>query len=357
MIIEHQTVEQQLFGEIGGEPVTLYTIKNMNGFQVSCIDYGCIITEILAPDRTGNFENVVLGFDTLDEYKRDVHFLGAVAGRFAGRIKNGRAEIEGESHQLGRNSEGHHLHGGASGWHSVKWKSSTFVSTEGAGVQFTYTSPDGEEGYPGNLEMTVRYFVKNAEDELIISYSGIADQTTLLNPTNHSYFNLSGDLKRDVLDHQLRMPSPSYLELGDDLLPTGEIVPVDGTVFDLRSGKEIRSAVESEHPQTILAGSGFDHPFLLVGEGEITAEDPESGRKLTVSTTEPAVVLYTGNGLGGSYTIRGTAAKDNLGFCLETQKLPDSPNHPNFGSAILKAEENYTSETTFAFGVTSTEEL
>ena len=347
------TVQQQVFGNSGGQPVTLYTIKNGQGFQVSCINYGCIITEILAPDKTGQPEDVVLGFDSLAEYERDVHYLGAVAGRFAGRIKDGAADIAGARHQLGRNANGHHLHGGAGGFHSVVWNAAPFEEPVGAGVDFTYMSPDGEEGYPGNLEMKVRYMVKQNRNELIISYSGTSDQPTLLNPTNHAYFNLSGNLKRDVLDHHLQLPSDEFLELGADLLPTGTLLPVAGTVFDLRDGNKIRHAAVSDHPQTRLAGHGYDHPFVLrqAAGNAILLADEESGRTLSVATTEPVVVLYTGNGLGGPYSLRGTPARNYLGLCLETQKLPDSPRHKNFGSSVLEAGQRYHSETIFSFGV------
>lgn len=347
------TVEQQAFGRSGEQPITRYTIKNEQDFQISCINYGCIITEILAPDKHGQLQNVVLGFDSLEEYERDVHYLGAVAGRFAGRIKEGAAEISGTSYSLGRNAEGHHLHGGAGGFHSVVWHASPFKEPGGAGVEFTYTSPDGEEGYPGNLKMTVRYLVKSDCNELVISYQGKADQPTLLNPTNHSYFNLSGDLKRDVLDHHLQLPGEAYLELDDELLPTGRILPVAGTVFDLRDGDTIRRAAESEDPQTRFAGHGYDHPFVLdqADGSAILLADEESGRTLSVTTTEPAVVLYTGNGLGGPYSLRGMPARNHLGLCLETQKLPDSPRHENFGSPVLAAGQLYHSETSFSFGL------
>ncbi|MFD1030119.1 aldose epimerase family protein [Metaplanococcus flavidus] len=353
MIIEQQPVGQQIFGEKDGKPVTLYTIKNKWGFQVSCIDYGCIITEILSPDRTGKLENVVLSLDTLEEYQRDVHFLGAVAGRFAGRIKDGSADIAGRNYQLDRNSNGHHLHGGGSGWHSVVWHSAPFEEADGAGVEFSYTSPDGEGGYPGKLDMTIRYFVKDDANELIISYEGTADCDTLLNPTNHSYFNLSGKLKRDVLEHNVKIPSDAYLELDGELLPTGKLLPVDNSVFDLRNGMKINEAVEADHPQTEIAGNGYDHPFVLdqSGGNPIILSDPESGRQLSVTTTEPAVVLYTGNGLKGPYTLRGTKAGNYMGLCLETQKLPDSPRHTQFASAILKQGENFHSETKFSFTV------
>lgn len=347
-------VTEKVFGHKNNQPITLYTLKNEQGFQLSCIDYGCIITELIAPDRHGKMENVVLGFDTLEEYENNPHFFGAVVGRFAGRIKEGTFTLEETDYQLAKNSNGHHLHGGPEGFHSVLWDSKVIQNEKEAIVEFTYSSPDGEEGFPGNLSMTVRYILKNDSNQLVISYSGKSDKTTLLNVTNHSYFNLSGNLKRTILDHELTMNSDQYLELDEELLPTGEMVLVDeDPLFDFRSGRSIREASAADHPQTKLAGNGYDHPFLLnAGEqSAIELTDGESGRKLRVETTEPAVVLYTGNGVGGPYSIRGAEAQNYLGLCLETQSPPDSVRHPHFPSAILNAEEEFKSETTYSFSL------
>ncbi len=346
-------ITQKLFGHKDGKPVTMFTLENNTGFQISCIDYGCIITGILAPDRTGKMENVVLGFDSVEEYEKDVHFLGAVVGRFAGRIQKGEFELNGHSFQVGRNSNGHHLHGGASGFNTAVWKAAVVESDDSDIVEFTLSSPDGEEGYPGNVEMKVRYKLEHNSNKLKISYSGITDQATLLNVTNHSYFNLSGNLERDVLDHELILASQEFLELDEELLPTGKLLPVSGSVFDLRSGRAIREAVESDHAQAELAGGGYDHPFLLDSAAgtPISLRDAESGRQLTIETTEPAVVVYTGNGLDGPYTIRGTEARNHLGMCLETQKLPDSMRHPHFGSSVLEPGEEFASETSYSFEV------
>lgn len=352
-------VTEKEFGRKDGQPVTAYTLTNDQGFQLTCINYGCIITEILAPDRTGNLENVVLGFDTLEEYQKDAHFLGTVVGRFAGRIKDGSFALQGKDYQLDRNANGHNLHGGPGGFHSIFWKSTVVKDENGATVEFTHVSPDGEEGFPGNLSMTVRYTLKNDRNQLVISYSGESDKTTLLNVTNHSYFNLSGDLKRTILDHEVVMKSDHYLELDGDLLPTGTLVAADADpLFDFRSGRRIGDAVESDHPQAVLAGHGYDHPFLLDQQAQpaIEATDPESGRKLSIETTEPAVVLYTGNALQGPYTIRETEAGNHLGLCFETQRPPDSVRHPHFPSAILKAGEVFRSETVYSFSVAGEKE-
>lgn len=347
-------ITEKVFGHKDNQPVKLYTLENDQGFRLSCMDYGCIITEMIAPDRNGKMENMVLGFDAFEEYENNPHFFGAVVGRFAGRIKEGAFTIEGTDYQLAKNSNGHNLHGGPGGFHSVLWDSKVIESEDEAIVEFTYSSPDGEEGFPGNLSMTVHYILKNDTNQLVISYSGKSDKTTLLNVTNHSYFNLSGNFKRTILDHELTMESDQYLELDEELLPTGKLVSVDGDpLFDFRNGRSIREASTAEHPQAKLAGHGYDHPFMLNASEQPSIEltDAESGRKLRVETTEPAVVLYTGNGVGGPYSIRGVEAQNYLGLCLETQGPPDSVRHPNLPSSILKAGEEFKSQTTYTFAL------
>ncbi|WKA59147.1 aldose epimerase family protein [Planococcus shenhongbingii] len=328
-------VEQRLFGYKEGRQVTLYTLKNANGFEVSCMDWGCIITKIIAPDQRGNLENVVLGFDTLEEYGDNPHFLGAVAGRFAGRIKGGTFTLEGQDYKLAANANGHHLHGGNKGFSHKLWKSEMMQNESEAAIEFSYWSPDGEEGYPGNLELKVTYRIRDEANDVIISYSAVSDKTTLLNVTNHSYFNLSGDLKQGIFNHELTINSNKFLELDTEKIPTGRYLPVDDSVFDFRGGRKLQDGID---PQSPLAGGGYDHPFLLDSsqQREIMLVDKESGRQLVVETTEPAVVLYTGN---------------RLGLCLETQGLPDSIHHPHFPSAILKKGERFSSETRYSFGV------
>lgn len=343
---------EKVFDYKNNEPIKQYILKNDQGFQVSCINYGCVLTEIITPDRNGNLENVVLGFDTLAEYESNPYFFGALVGRFAGRIKNGQFAIDGTNYQVPQNANGHHLHGGSKGFHSVLWDSQAITTDNEATVEFTYVSPDGEEGFPGNLTMTVRYTVKNDSNQLVISYSGKSDKSTLLNVTNHSYFNLSGNFKRTMLDHELTMNSEHYLELDEELLPTGTLVPVaEDTLFDFRSGRSIRESTTAEHPQNKLAGNGYDHPFLLeqTEQPSIELTDSESGRKLQIETTEPAVVLYTGNDIGGSYSIRGVEAEDYMALCLETQSPPDSVRHPHFPSAVLEAGEEFKSQTVYRF--------
>ncbi len=345
-------VTEKEFGRKNGQPITQYTMTNDQGFQISCIDYGCIITEIMTPDRSGKLENIVLGFDTLEEYERNTHYFGTIVGRFAGRIKGGAFTLEGKAYQLAQNSNGQHLHGGPGGFHSALWKSKIIENENEAIVEFTHFSPDGEEGFPGNLTMTVRYILQNDQNRFTISYSGKSDKATLLNVTNHSYFNLSGNFKRTILDHELTLQSDQYAELNGEMLPTGTLIRAEeDPLFDFRSGKTIREGADSEHPQIKLVGNGYDHPFLLNSEKQPAIEltDPESGRSLQIQTTEPAVVLYTGNHVGGSYSIKGVEARNHLGLCLETQGLPDSVNIPHFPSAILKADEEFRSETSYVF--------
>lgn len=346
-------VKKKLFGFIDGQPVTLFTVKNNNGFEVACINYGCIITKLLAPDRDGNIENIVLGFDCIEPYVSNTHFLGAVVGRFAGRIQNGKFSLEGQDYQVRPNDNQHHLHGGQKGFSHVLWDAQVMEQEHEVTIAFSYVSPDGEEGYPGNLKMNVHYTISRNHNKLVIDYSGISDKTTVLNVTNHTYFNLSGNLKRDILDHELTMNSDYFLELDDELLPTGECVAVDHSVFDFRKGRKVREGVASNHPQTILAAKGYDHPFLLPKgqESEIVVVDHESGRKLVVETTEPMVVLYTGNKLDGPDSITGVKLRNYLGLCLETQRPPDSLRHPHFPSSIIQAGEAYQAQTTYSFGL------
>jgi aldose 1-epimerase len=343
-------VNKEFFGEINGRIVDTYTLVNDGGMSVSCITLGCIINRIVTPDRNGKLENVVIGYDTVEEYLADSYYLGAVIGRFAGRIAGASFEIDGKTFSLAKNNNGNHLHGGLKGFDKVIWDAEILEGKEEVGVQFSYLSPDGEEGYPGNLKLTVTYTLNN-HNELMITYKGVSDQKTVLNMTNHSYFNLSGDLKRDTLDHSLLIKSSKYLELNDELLPI-QLTDVSGTPFDFTKGRIIREGSNANHPQNQLAGEGYDHPFLLDTrhDHEIVLKDEESGRKLTVETDEVAVVLYSGTQIQENGEIRGVPARKYLGLCLETQGLPDAVHHPEFPSCILEKDQEYTSVTTYKFG-------
>lgn len=339
---------QQEFGRIGEQTVTSFTLKNENGVEVTAINYGCIITKIITPDHQGNYENIVIGHDSLDDYVDDPVFLGAVVGRVGGRIRGGVFELDGTAYTLPQNNGHNHLHGGLQGFNKVVWQADVLED----GVRFTYLSKDGEEGYPGNLHAEVTYTLDD-HNQLKINYEAQTDKKTVVTMTNHSYFNLSGSLRRDVLQHKLTLKSDEYLELDEEFIPTGRLLQVNNTPFDFRQGKAIKTGPESSHPQTVLAGRGYDHPFVLNTnhDREIRIEDPESGRVMTVETDEPAVVVYSGNSLDGAGPFRGTPGAKHLGICLETQGFPDAVHHPEFPSIVLKLNEKYTSATTYTFGI------
>ncbi|TCN26695.1 aldose epimerase family protein [Mesobacillus foraminis] len=343
-------VFKEKFGELDGQDVTAFTMVNDHGMEVTSLDFGCIITKINAPDQNGVLENVVLGFDSLDEYLENSPFFGAVVGRVAGRISGAEFELRNRVYQLAKNDNGNHLHGGLKGFDKVIWNGEIEEGENAVSLVFTYFSRDGEEGYPGNLSMKVIYTLNN-DNELQITYEGVSDQRTLLNVTNHTYFNLSGDLKRDILEHVLTLKSNEFLELRDDLIPTGEILSVENTPFDFTQGRKIKDGAKSDHPQNILAGKGYDHPFILAENNneEIVLEDEQSGRKLIVETDQPGVVLYTSSQLSGDFSIRGAQARPYLGLCLETQGLPDSIHQPHFKPCVLEKDEVYRSVTKYRF--------
>ncbi|WML42878.1 aldose epimerase family protein [Neobacillus sp. PS3-40] len=327
-----------------------YTLINDFGVEVSCLNYGCIITKILTPDNFGNLENIVLRFESMGEYEQNPPFLGAVIGRVAGRIKGAEFELDGKAYQLEKNEGENHLHGGNKGFNTVLWDAELIEGGSEIGVRFSYTSPDGEEGYPGVVSVHVNYLLSN-NNELLIKYEAVTDQKTLLNLTNHTYFNLSGNAKRDVLEHSLTLDSNQFLELNEQLLPTGVKLDAVNTVFDFQNGRLIKDGTVSNHPQNQLVGKGYDHPFLLNSHhtGEIVLSDEVSGRKLIVETDQPSVVLYTGNSLTEDVTVNGRKCKKHLGLCLETQGLPDAIHHPSFPTIILDKGETYSAITKYTF--------
>jgi aldose 1-epimerase len=343
-------IDERWFGRYQDQDIVEYSLVNDGGMIVSSLNYGCVITKIMVPDRRGNFENVVLGFDEFKDYPDWSPHFGAVAGRVAGRIQGAQFELEGKEYTLAANNGLNHLHGGNKGFGLVIWKAERIEEEGTVGVKFFYQSPDGEEGYPGNLETTVTYLLNN-ENELTISYEGKTDQTTIVNLTNHSYFNLSGNIKRDCSEHKLQLESKLFLELGADLIPTGRRLDSQGTPFDFRKGRYIKDGIHSDHPQNVLVGKGYDHPLIFTEKQEntILLSEEESGRVLEATTDQPCVVLYTSNGLEGPYSISGVPARNYLGVCLETQGFPDAIHHPDFPSIILKPEELYYSRTKYRF--------
>ncbi|RSK26183.1 galactose mutarotase [Bacillus sp. HMF5848] len=344
---------KRIFAELKNQTIFAYNFKNDNGMEVELLNYGGIITKIIVPDREGKLENVVLGFDTIDEYFQRSPYFGAIVGRVAGRIKDGEFTLNGVSYNLAKNNGNNHLHGGIKGFDKVIWDAHVIEHEDRLSVELSYVSNDKEEGYPGTLHMKVTYTLTN-KNELYVCYEGVSDQRTLLNVTNHSYFNLSGNLKRDILNHVLTLKSDRMVELNEELLPTGEICPVKGTAFDFSIGRAIKSGYESKHPQNILAGNGYDHPFILSEHfnKEVELKDEESGRVLIVETDQPAVVLYTGSQLSDNYVIRDVQSRKYLGLCLETQGLPDAIHHPQFPSIIIEKDELYQSTTKYTFSIT-----
>ncbi|MFC4402754.1 aldose epimerase family protein [Gracilibacillus xinjiangensis] len=328
-----------------------FTLVNNNGMAVSILNFGGIITKILAPDREGKLENVVIGFENYEDYLDNPGYFGALIGRVAGRIANSQFEMDGKTYTLPKNDGENHLHGGEPGFHKSIWSTVPFENGEETGLTMTLNSPDGENGYPGNLRMTVTYTLNNS-NELSITYEGLSDQKTVLTATNHTYFNLSGNLQTDIQDHEITLDSSKFVELDEELIPTGEILDVDNSVFDFRQGRQMKDGVTSEFKQNLVANNGYDHYFLFDKSKEVSAivRESESGRELKVITDQPGVVMYTSNNLPEGLKLRERQSVQYLGLCLETQASPASIHHDNFPSVWLDKDEKYFAKTTFSFG-------
>jgi aldose 1-epimerase len=341
------------FGQTpANEPVTLYTIKNTQGMEVHIMNYGAIITKIIVPDKNEVMEDVVLGFENVADYIKDSPYFGAVVGRYGNRIAAGKFSLDGKNYTLAAQNNGQHLHGGLKGFDKKVWKTS---AKKDGSITFSYVSKDGEEGFPGNLEIQVTYTL--TEDNAIsMDYVAKTDQATVLNICNHSYFNLAGNAKRDVLAHKIQLNAPFFIPIDKVLIPTGEIKSVTGGPFDFTSMKQIGQDINAADEQ-IGYGGGYDHCYAFDKApgafGKIArVEEPESGRVMEVFTTEPGVQFYTGNNLDGHLKGKyGAVYNKRTGFCLETQHYPDSPNQANFPSTVLRPGETYTSKTVYQFSV------
>lgn len=339
------TVED--FGNTPQGKASLYTITNRNGIVVKITNYGGIITSILTPDKYGNMGDIVLGFDNIEDYLGKHPFFGALVGRYGNRIANGEFTLDGTTYSLVKNNGDNHLHGGTVGFDKVLWDAEIIED----GIQLRYLSKDMEEGYPGNLDVTVLYTLDD-DNELWIKYRATTDKPTHCNLTNHTYFNLKGT--GTISDHQMIITSDNYTPTDEELIPTGEIASSEGTPFKIKGMKRIGDGLESDHPQIVLAG-GYDHNFVLRKSGtnyDLAASviEESTGRMLQVITTEPGVQFYTGNFLDGTITGKnGQVYEKNAGFCLETQHYPNSPNQNNFPSTVLKPGQKYSSMTTFRF--------
>jgi aldose 1-epimerase len=348
---EERKVEKQPFGKTAdGTPVDLYTLTNSKGVRVAITNYGGIVVSLFTPDRNGNPGDIVLGFERLEDYLKGHPYFGAIIGRYGNRIAKGRFTLDGVEYKLAQNNGENHLHGGLVGFDKKVWKARDFVDAEGQHLELRYTSPDGEEGYPGNLDVTVTYSL-NEQNQLRIDYVATTDKPTVVNLTNHSYFNLAGE--GDILGHLLRLNADYFTPVDAGLIPTGELRPVKGTPFDFTEPTPIGARIEQDDEQ-LRYGRGYDHNFVLRGGGSLAeaAEvyEPKTGRVLRVLTTEPGVQFYTGNFLDG--TLRGKYGRvyhRRTGFCLETQHFPDSPNKPHFPTTVLRPGQTYRSTTIYEF--------
>jgi aldose 1-epimerase len=346
-------VERSTFGTLpDGTAVERFTLANTNGVEVVLSSLGAAIHTIRTPDREGRPADVVLGFETLDQWVANPTFFGVVVGRYANRIAGGRFTLDGATYTLATNNSPNHLHGGTRGFDKVVWRAEPLAEADGDAVRFTYVSADGEEGYPGTLTASVVYTL-TANNELRLDYTATTDKATVVNLSNHAYFNLAGT--GTVLDHELQIDADRYTPVDATLIPTGELAPVEGTPFDFRQATAIGARITADHEQ-IKIGGGYDHNFVLNGAaGElrlaVRAFDPSSGRTLDVHTTEPGVQLYSGN-FGSPIAGRnGDSYPRHGGFCLETQHFPDSPNQSSFPSTVLRPGETFESTTVFRFGV------
>jgi aldose 1-epimerase len=337
---------------VNGKPIEVFTLTNAAGVEVKAMTYGGIITSWRVPDRGGQVADIVLGYDDPAKYlQNNSPYFGAIVGRYGNRIAKAQFALDGRTYALAANDGANHLHGGRQGFDKVLWQGEAL---RGAGVAFSRTSVDGEEGYPGNLKVRVTYTLSD-KNELVAAYEASTDKATPINLTQHTYFNLAGQGTGDILGHELRINADRYTPVDATLIPTGELAPVDKTPFDFRKPVAIGARIGSEHPQ-MQFGRGYDHNWVLARSGEglsLAAEvyEPKSGRTLQVRTTEPGLQFYAGNFLDGTITGKdGRVYRHRYGFCLETQHFPDTPNKPTFPSTTLRPGQTYRSQTVFTTG-------
>ena len=346
------SITESPFGQMAdGRDVTRYTLTNANGMIVKIIDLGGAITEIHVPDRSGTLADVNCGYDDVAAYMGESHYFGALIGRYGNRIANARFTLDGESVALDVNNGVNHLHGGIDGFHRRLWTGETFTTPNSAGLILSYVSADGEQGYPGNLEVTAIYELRN-DNELRIAFHAITDKATPVNLTNHAYFNLAG--KGDILGHELTIVADAYTPIDDAQIPLGELPPVEGTPFDFRTPHAIGARIDQDDGQ-LRNGFGYDHNFVLKkskpGALEMAARvrDPASGRVLEVWSQEPGIQFYSGNFMNDKMTGKGQIYSYRSAFCLEPQHFPDSPNRPDFPSTILRPGQEYSTVMAYRF--------
>jgi aldose 1-epimerase len=338
-----------------GDSVKLFTLKNANGMEVAISDLGGTIIKWTAPDKEGKFEDITLGSNNPEDYLSNTKYLGALIGRFGNRIAKGKFSLDGKEYTLAINNGPNSLHGGLNGFNAAIWNATPIDGAEPA-LKLTYLSKDGEEGYPGNLNVEVVYSLKN-DNSLSIDYKATTDKSTVVNLTNHAYFNLKGEGNGDITDHEITINADKFLPTDAGLIPTGELKPVKGTPFDFTTAHLIGERINDSTDNDIKLGGGYDHCWVFTDQSNklksiANVLEPVSGRTMEVFTTEPAVQFYTGNFLNGKATGKsGKKYEFRYGFCLETQHFPDAPNQSAFPSTVLKPGETYTSTTVYKFGI------
>ena len=346
---------KRIFGTTpSGEVVTEYTLTNLHGLEMKVINYGCTITTLNVPDRNGVMGDIVLGYDTLEGYLQSDAYLGCVVGRFANRIAHGKFLLAGKEYTLATNLPPHHLHGGIKNFSKIIWTAEEVKDEESVGITFTHLSRDGDEGYPGNLQLEVKYILRD-DNTLSFEYRATTDQATIINLTQHTYFNLNS-VEGNILGHTLKIDADHFLPADETMIPTGEKRKVEGTPFDFRSPKTVGRDIDADDRQLII-GHGYDHCFVLRDDPGVmhhaaTLDNVQSGRRMEVYTTEPGVQLYTANFLHSAMPGKNNfALVPRSGLCLETQHFPDSPNHAEFPSVTLNVGENFYSKTMLIFSI------
>ena len=344
------------FGSVGGQAVDRYTLKNCKDMEVKILTYGGILQEISVPDRKNKIANVTLGFDNLADYVAKSPYFGCITGRYANRIALGQFTLDGVTYQLPINNPPNSLHGGDVGFDKHVWAATPFQTSKTVGLVLEFTSPDGDQGYPGELTTKVTYTLTQ-QNEIVMDYHATTDAPTIVNLTNHAYWNLQGEGTSDIYDHVLELNAPQYTPVDETLIPTGAIDPVAGTPLDFTKPTAIGDRIRDGHPQLVI-GRGYDHNWVLGRPSPndeslflaARVKEPDSGRVLSIYTTEPGIQFYSGNFLDG--TLVGTSGRmyrQGDGFALETQHYPDSPNHSNFPSTVLRPGEVYETQTIYQF--------
>lgn len=346
-------IERRPYGEVEGNAVDLYTLTNAHGFEMRVTNYGGIVVSCMVPDRAGHTEDIVLGYNQLEGYVKNNPYFGCIVGRYGNRIAQAKFTLEGQEYTLAQNDGENNLHGGIKAFDKVVWDARARMGDERVGVAFQYRSQDGEEGFPGNLDVTVTYTLTN-DDAFRIDYFATTDKTTVVNLTNHSHWNLAGEGSGDILGHELMLNADHFTPVDEGLIPTG-IETIEGTPFDFRIPTAIGARIDNDDEQ-LNFGKGYDQNWVLNKEQEgamtlaATVYEPQSGRFMEVFTTEPGIQFYTGNFLDGTVIGKsGKAYESRNAFCLETQHYPDSPNNPDFPSVVLKPGEEYKTATIYKF--------